>query len=132
MTKNFFVVSHQKNKLHQAKLVATSSSQGEQTYIQFDRANFKEKVVPSFLAADIPLHKLNLPALKSLFVAMEKLLTSKLASQKEENILKLLRDKMLFLIVDGAEVDKQKFINVLASGQHGCPKGSISYWVPST
>ena len=34
--------------------------------------NFKEKEVPSFLAADILLHKLNDPALKSLFVAMGK------------------------------------------------------------
>ena len=36
-----------------------------------------------------------------------------LASQKEENIRELLRDKTVFLIVDEAEVDKQKYINVL-------------------
>ena len=61
-----------KSKLHQAKLVTTSSSQGKQTDIKLDRANFKKKAVPSFLAADILLHKLNHPALKSLFVAMRK------------------------------------------------------------
>ena len=54
----------------------TSSSQGKQTCIELDRANFKEKVVSSFLAADIPLHKQNHPALKSLFVAIEKPLPS--------------------------------------------------------
>ena len=97
----------------QAKLVTTSSSHGEQTYIQLDRANFMEKVVSAFLAADTPLHKLNHSALKSLFVAMGKLLLSEtaararvaqLASQKE-NIRELLRHKKVFLIVDEAEVD---------------------------
>ena len=66
--KKVFVNSHQKTKLHRAELVTTGSSQGKQTCIQLDRANFKEKVVSSFLAADIPLHKLNHPALKSLLV----------------------------------------------------------------
>ena len=56
----FFVESHRKSKLHQAKLGTTSSSQGKQTYIQLDQANFKEKVFSSFLAANIPFHKLNI------------------------------------------------------------------------
>ena len=103
-------------------MVTTSGSQGKQTYIQLDRGNFKEKLISSFLAADIPLHKLNHPALKSMFVAMGKPLPSEtpacasvaqLASQKEENIRELPRDKKVFLIVDEAEVDKQKYINVL-------------------
>ena len=42
--KKFFVESHGKNKLHQAKLVTTSSSQSKQTYMQLYRANFKKKV----------------------------------------------------------------------------------------
>ena len=46
--------------------------------------NFKEKEVPSFLAADILLHKLNHPALKYLFVAMGKPF-AQLASKKEAN-----------------------------------------------
>ena len=33
---------------------------------------------------------------------------AQLASQKEENIRELLRDKKVFLIVDEAEVDQQK------------------------
>ena len=62
-------------------------------------------MVSSFLAANIPLHKLNNPSLKSLFATMEKVLPSetaaqacvaKLASQKEEQIQKLLRDKKFF------------------------------------
>ena len=82
--------------------------------VQLDRANFTEKEVSSYPAADISLHKLNHPALKSLFVAMAKPLASEtaarasvaqLASQKEENIQELLRDKKVFLIVDEAEVN---------------------------
>ena len=94
----------------------------KQTYMQLHQANLKEKVVSSFLAADISLHKLNQPALKSLFVAMRKSLPSEtaahasvaqLASQKERNIRELLLDKTVFLIVDEAKVDKQKYINVM-------------------
>ena len=86
--------------------------------------NFKEKEVPSFLAADILLHKLNDPALKSLFVAMGKPSPFKtaarasfaqLASKKRENIRKLLQDKKVFLIVDEAKVDKQKYIILVGS-----------------
>ena len=80
----------------------TSSSQGKQTYLQLDCANFKEKVVSSFLVADIPLHKLNHSSVKSLFVAVGKPLpfetaalvsAAQLMFQKEENIRELLREK---------------------------------------
>ena len=39
---------------------------------------------------------------------------AKLAYKKEEKICELLFDKQIFLIVDEAEVDKRKYINVLA------------------
>ena len=85
-------------------------------------SKLQEQVVSSFLAADIPLHKLNHPSLKSLFARMGKVLPSetaaracvaKLAPQKEEQIPELLHDKKIFLIVDEAEVAKQKYISVL-------------------
>ena len=118
----FFVESQRKSKQHQGKLETKSISQSKQTFLHFDQVNFKEQVVSSFLAADIPLHKLNHPSLKSLFARMGKVLPSetaaracvaKLASQKEEQIQELLRDKKNFLIVDEAEVAKQKYISVL-------------------
>ena len=120
--KKFFVESHRKSKQHQGKLETKSKSQSKQTFLHFDQVNFKEQVVSSFSAADIPLHKLNHPSLKSLFTTMGKVLPSetaaracvaKLASQKEEQIQELLRDKKIFLIVDEAEVAKQKYISVL-------------------
>ena len=114
--------SHRKSKQHQRKFETKSKSQSKQTLLQLDQVNFKEQVVSSFFAADIPLHKLNHPSLKSLFATMVKLLPSetaaracvaKLASQKQEQIQELLRDKQFFLIVDEAEIAKQKYIGVL-------------------
>ena len=122
MRQRVFVESHRKSKQHQRKLETKSKFKSKQTFLQLDQVNFKEQVVSSFLAADIPLHKLNHPSLKSLFATMGKVLSSetaartcvaKLASQKEEQIQELLRDKQIFLIVDEAEIAKQKYISVL-------------------
>ena len=120
--KKIFVESQSKSKQHQGKLETKSKSQSKQTFLQLDQVNFKELVVFSFLPADIPLHKLNHPSLKFFFATMGKVFSSetaartcvaKLASQKEEQIQELLRNKNIFLIVDEAEVAKQKYINVL-------------------
>ena len=82
-----------------------SKSQSKQAFLLLDQVNFKEQVVSLFLAADIPLHKLNHPPLKSLFATIGKVLpleiatracVAKLASQKEEQIQELLRDKIFF------------------------------------
>ena len=105
-----------------------SKSQSRQAFLQLDQVNFQEQVVSSFLTADIPLHKLNHPSLKSLFATTGKVLSSetaartcvaKLASQKEKQIQELLRDKKLFLIVDEAEIAKQKYTSVLVSSLDG-------------
>ena len=103
--KTFFVESHRKSKQHQRKLETKSKFKSKQTFIQLDQVNFKKQVVSSFLAADIPLHKLNHPSLTSLFATMGKVLPSetaaracvaKLAFQKEEQIQELLRDQKHF------------------------------------
>ena len=105
MRQKFFVESHGKSKQPQRKLKTKSKSQSQQIFLQLDQVNFKEQVVSSFLAADIPLYKLNHPSLKSLFATMGKVLPSKtaaqacvakLASQKEEQIQELLCDKKFF------------------------------------
>ena len=99
--KKFFVESHRKSKQHQRKLETKSKSQSKQTFLQLDQVNFKEQIVSSFLAADIPLHKLDHSSLKSLFATMGKVLPSEtaarpcVASQKEEHIQELLRDKKI-------------------------------------
>ena len=77
------------------KLFVESRRKSKQIFLQLDQVNFKEQVVSSFLAADIPFLKLNHPSLKSLFATMGKVLPSetaaracvaKLASPKEEQI----------------------------------------------
>ena len=85
--------NHRKSKQHQGKLETKSKFQSKQTFLQLDQVNFEEQIVSSFLVADIPLHKLNHPYLKSLFAIMGKVLPSvtaaraciaQLASQKEK------------------------------------------------
>ncbi|CAK8685761.1 unnamed protein product, partial [Clavelina lepadiformis] len=62
--KKYFVESHRRSKRHQAGLEQQQASQSMQTFIeQAPTKKFTDKVV----SADIPLHKLNHPALKSLF-----------------------------------------------------------------
>ena len=103
--KKFCVASQRKTKQHQRKLETKSKSQSKQTFLQLDQVNFKEHVVSSYLAAEIPLHKINHPVLKSMFATMEKVLlletatrvcVAKLASQKVKQIQELLRDKKIF------------------------------------
>ena len=103
--KKFFEECRRKNKQHQGKLETKGKSQRKQTCLQFDQVNFREQVISSFLAADIPLYKLNHPSSKFLFAAMAKVLPSEttaqpcvaeLAFQKDEQIKKLLRDKNFF------------------------------------
>ena len=120
--KKFFAECHRKSKQHQRKLETKSKSQSKQTFLQFDQVNFKKQVVFPFLPADIPFHKLNHPSLKSLFATIEKVLPletavraclAKLASQKKNKFKNYFVAKKFFLIVDKAEVAKQKYINVL-------------------
>ena len=79
--KKFFVESHRKSKQHQRKLKTKSKSQSKQTLLQLDQVNFKEQVVPSFLAVDITLHKLNHPSSKSLFATKGIVLPSETAAR---------------------------------------------------
>ena len=72
--KKFFVESHQKSKQHQGKSETKSKLQSRQTFLQLDQVNFKDHDVSSFLAADIPFHKLNHPSLNSLFATKRKVL----------------------------------------------------------
>ena len=72
-----------------------SKSQSKQTFLQLDQVNFKEQVVSSFIAADIPLHTPSNPSLKALFATMGIVLpwettgqacVTKLAFEKEKEI----------------------------------------------
>ena len=87
-------VSNTKENWRRKANPKVSKPQSKQTFLQLDQVNFKEQVVSSFLATDVPLHKLNYPFLKSLFATMEtpaRACVAKFACQKEEQIQELLR-----------------------------------------
>ena len=73
--------SHPKSKQHQGKFETNNKSQGKQTFLRLDQINFKEKIVSSFLAADISLYILSHLSLKSLFATMGKVLPSETAAR---------------------------------------------------
>ena len=75
------VFCEKQSKQHQGKLGTKSKSQCKQTVLQLDQVNFKEQIVPSLLAADILLHKLNHPSLKFLFATMGKVLPLETAAR---------------------------------------------------
>ena len=114
--KKLFVES-QKSRHPLAGLQRKSRSQGKQIFLPSDQLNFKEKSVSSFLATDIPFHKLKHPALKALFATIEKVLPSEaaarasvaqLAAQKKIQFENYFTTKTTFLIVDDADVAKKK------------------------
>ena len=81
-----------------------SKSQNKRTFLSLDKVKFTEQAVSLFLTADILLHKLKHPSLRSLFATMKKVLSSenaapacvaKLAFQKKEQSQELLRDKKI-------------------------------------
>ena len=82
MRQKVFCGKPPKRKQDQRKLETKSKSQSKQTFLHFHQVNFKEQVVSSFLAADIPLHKLNHPSLKSLFARMGKVLSLEIAARE--------------------------------------------------
>jgi hypothetical protein len=80
------------------------------------------RVAASFLAADIPLHKLRHPAVKSLFEFLGHRAPSysacrsrlpNLSNLEQSRLVQRLKDKELFLVVDEAEISGTKFINCL-------------------
>ena len=127
--KNFSVESHRKRKQHRGKLETKSKSQSKQTFSQFDQVNFKEQIVSLFLAADIPLQKLNHPSLKFLFATMGKVLPSEtaartcvvkllVASEKKERIQKLIRDKNFFFVDEAESCYTEVYL---------CARGQLKY-----
>lgn len=125
--------SHRASQRHKTALLRKDECRKKQTVIQVEPPNFVEDVVSAFLAADIPLFKLNHPKLRSLFEANGKALPSEstaracvetLALREEARIRELLKEKKIFVVVDDSEVAGNKYMNVLV-GDIANP--SVSY-----
>ena len=84
--------------------------------------DFMAELVKTFLAADIPLHKLYNPHVIQLFKNLSQKVPSEtvcrdyvktLANNKQDCLKYLLKDKYIFIIINESEADKMKFINVI-------------------
>src|ERR1043165_6636918 len=116
-----FVESHRQSAKHQSGIQL--STKAEQTFIRQDeKSAFVEDVVTAFLAADIPLKKLQNEKIKSLFEKMGKKLPSEstcrnrvtdLADREKERVKELISDQLFFLVVDESEISGRKYINIL-------------------
>ena len=87
-----------------------------------EKFDFMTELVKSFLAANIPLHKLENEHIGNLFKKMgypcpsvrtcrEKV--DKLAEAEQAQVKDLMKDKQIFLMVDESEIRKKKFCNTL-------------------
>ena len=84
--------------------------------------DFMAELVKTFLAADIPLHKLRNPHVIQLFENLGQKMSSEtvcrdyvktLTNNEQDHLKYLLKDKCVFIVIDESEMDKTKFINVI-------------------
>ena len=83
---------------------------------------FTEKVVQTFLAADIPLYKLRNPHLVQLFADLGQSVPSEsscrnyvetLAESETERLCQLFENKNVFIVIDETKLKKVKYVNVV-------------------
>ena len=84
--------------------------------------NFNETVVKTFLGANVPLKKLRHPAIRRLFIDMGHPLPSEstsrrivenIAKEEENQMIYNFTNKDIFNVIDEAEVDEEKYLNIL-------------------
>ena len=125
--KTFFVDAHRKTAKHSSKVHHPSSSTKpspgpQQTFLELTTPQFVQNVTSAFLAADIPLHKLEHPAIKDLFKTMGhapptvyacRKQVSAIFEKEKKQIIDAVSEKKVFLIIDEANVGGTKYFNVL-------------------
>lgn len=123
--KRFRVESHQSSAKHRNLLSNAKKKKKNaplQSFIPRSKKDFKEKLVKAFVAADIPLHKLQNPKIRELFTDLGqevpsesscRVLVDDLAKEEIQRLKERLCDKTVFLIVDESEVNGRKYLNIL-------------------
>lgn len=118
--KQFRVTQHRRTQKHQVQVEANSKV--KQTFLPVGKRDFAAKLVDAFLAADIPLHKLQNAKIRALFNDLQQPVPSEaacrahvdtLARQQLQQIKSLLTGKNVFMVVDESEVAKNKYVNIL-------------------
>lgn len=127
--KQFMIDSHRKSAKHSTKLqrttssssVPTSSKHESQTFLNF-KPDLAKHVTTAFLAADIPLHKLEHQAIRDLFDFMGHHCPSesscrqhvpKLFQLEQQKIFRYVNGEKIFIMVDETEISGRKFMNIL-------------------
>ena len=135
--KCFRAESHQSSAKHKKLLSTTvnTSEKRQQTFIPILKKNFKRKLVEAFLAADIPLFKLQHPQIRQLFTHLGQPVPSesscrehvdKLAVDEKQRLEKRLHNKNTFLVVDESEINGSKYLNILI-GDTAVPKTTVCF-----
>ena len=115
----------QSTKHHKALLSSTSQQRQQPLGIptaSFDWNDYVGKVTAAFLSADITLYKLNNADLQALFKCVGQKAPFKSACRKQidnmgkcevNRICNILSDKVIFMIIDEADISGSKYVNTL-------------------
>ena len=123
--KKFSVDKHRQSKKHHKSLMSTSKQQQQPLSIptaSFDWNDYVGKVTTAFLLADTPLYKLSIPDVQALFKYVGQRAPFESACRKRihnmgkcevNQIRNILLDKVIFMVIDEADVSGCKHINIL-------------------
>ena len=124
--KRFFVEQHVATLKHRKVIEKTNSagtSDTQQTFISAGKQqDFAKKLVHAFLSFDIPLTKLNHPAIQKLFRDFGQSLPSEtrchlkvkeLCETNDRKLAKDLSEKPLFFVIDETELRGKNFLHIL-------------------
>ena len=122
--KQYKVDRHRQSAKHQKGLPSSSSSasQSAQTFIDIPSKDFTYNVTRAFLAADIPLKKLQNNELRQLFKDLGKKLPSETSCRQKveemgeaeiEKVKNLIQEQRIFLVADESDICGSKYLNIL-------------------
>ena len=123
--KRFFVEQHVATLKHRKVIEKTNSagtSDTQQTFVSAGKQqDFATKLVHAFVSCDIPLAKLNHPAIQKVFrdsgqsvpsETLRHLKVEELCETNDRKLAKNLSEKPLFFVIDKTELRGKNFLNV--------------------
>ena len=115
--KRFRVNRHRESTKHKRPMLSSTTATTKQLFLPQPKKEFKAKLVETFLAANIPLKKLQNSRIRELFTDLGQAVPSESAClahvETLDRIKKKLTGKDIFMILDKSEVSKNKYVNAL-------------------
>ena len=120
--KRFRVKKQRESAKHQRFMLSSTTATTKQLFLPQLMKEFKAKLMETFLAADIPLKKLQNSHFRELLPDLGQASPSEsacrayvetLVEQEMDRIKKKLTGKDIFRVLDESDVSKNKYINVL-------------------